>query len=72
MMDAATTPTPEEGTMPKKDFTTWLAEVDAALEVAVGLSTGDLVDQPYYDWYEGGTSPAAAARRALKRALADA
>lgn len=57
--------------MPRKSFETWYAEVDAAIADAVGIGASDFADQPYFDWYEGGATPAAAARRAIKNALAD-
>ena len=48
------------------DFEMWLAEVDRHLTAKVGLSTGDLGDQCYYDWFDDEITPAQAARLVLE------
>ena len=53
--------------MPKKTFEAWVNEVHKYLDL-VGLSIDDLPDCPYRDWYDDGTSPKAAAGRAIRRA----
>lgn len=50
----------------KRTFAQWKAAVDAAAEKLSGLATADLADAPFYDWYEDGKSPAAAARAVVK------
>jgi hypothetical protein len=47
-------------------FEAWLKRVDAALEKRVGLSSRDLADCSYYDWFEDGISPSQAARLVLQ------
>jgi hypothetical protein len=54
--------------MAKKSFETWMKEVDAAVKALCYLSVADLPDCPFYDWYEDGVSPKAAARRVVKNA----
>lgn len=46
-------------------FDAWLAAVDNALEARCGLTSLDLADVSYYDWYEDGFTPVQAARLAL-------
>ena len=46
-------------------FAIWMAKVDRAVEAKVGLSARDLADCSYYDWFEDGVSPAAAAKMAI-------
>lgn len=48
-------------------FNMWKRMVDDVIRRKVGLHSDDLPDCPYYDWYEQGLSPLAAARRALAR-----
>lgn len=51
----------------KKTFKQWMQEVDEKIgKKAFGLSSADLSDQCYYDWWEDGVSSASAANRALK------
>lgn len=51
--------------MPEKPFDQWMKEVDTAVSATAFLSADDLTDQPYYEWWESGMSPAEAAREAL-------
>jgi len=51
--------------MPKSDFQVWMAKVDAALERKLGLSSMDLADCCYHDWFDDGLTPSQAARMAL-------
>lgn len=52
--------------MAANDFDVWMAKVDASVENIIGLSTSDLSDQPYYDWFADGIAPGRAARMALR------
>jgi len=49
-------------------FEGWWEKVDAAVWRLAGCSIDDLPDVPLRDWYDDGTSPAVAARLALKEA----
>ncbi len=51
-------------------FEQWMSDVDRKLGFAVGLSSEDLPDCCYRDWYKDGVSAATAARRAIRRAVA--
>jgi hypothetical protein len=46
----------------------WLERVDSLVSRACGLTTGDLPDCCYRDWYEDRVRPIWAAKRALKNA----
>jgi len=46
----------------------WKAKVNRYIENAIGLSSDDLPDMPYYDWYERGLNYNHAARKAIKNA----
>lgn len=48
-------------------FEDWMAKVDKACEATAYLSTADLADCPYRDWYDDGVKPESAAKRAIKR-----
>ena len=50
-------------------FESWQARVDRYVGRVLGLSIHDLPDQPYYDWYESGTSEKEAAREVIDAAL---
>lgn len=50
------------------DFESWLKMVDDACWAYAGLSKDDLPDVCYRDWYDAGTSPQAAARKAIRNA----
>ena len=54
--------------MPKTltGFDAWLARVDAHISRLSGLGHEDVADQPWYDWWEDGLSPAEAAENALE------
>jgi hypothetical protein len=52
----------------KKSFSAWMALVDAAISAKIGLSSSDLPDCPFMDWWEDGMSAASAAKKALKNA----
>lgn len=51
-------------------FDQWLVRVNGFLD-RVGLSTNDLPDQPYRDWYDDRLRPIRAANRALRAAGAE-
>lgn len=53
----------------KKTYEQWMAEVDREINKRVGLSSHDLSDVCYYDWYENDVTPARAAARAIKNCL---
>jgi hypothetical protein len=52
-----------------KTFDQWIAAVDDHVENTLGLSISDLVDRPYYDWFENGYTPAEAAEEVIESAL---
>lgn len=52
-------------------FEVWKAQVDAEVWRRAGVSLDDLPDVPTADWYEQGTKPATAARRAIAAARGD-
>lgn len=52
----------------KMTFDEWMAAVDAAIVVKVGLGRDDLPDCPYHDWWEDGVTPKGAATKAIRRA----
>jgi hypothetical protein len=45
-------------------FEDWISRVDRILSRLYGITSEDLPDQCYKDWYEDGATPAQAARRA--------
>jgi hypothetical protein len=47
-------------------FDTWMKRVDSALVRKCGLTSDDLSDCCYYDWYEDGVSPINAANMVLE------
>ena len=49
-------------------FDAWMSKVFAMIEATYGLSSDDLPDVCYSDWYEDGVKPATAAKRALRNA----
>ena len=52
-----------------KNYDEWKGRVDAFLrDKLAGLSSDDLPDCPYRDWYEDGVSPLSAATRAIRNA----
>lgn len=57
----------EENVMVESEeaFDSWMACVDTALEERIGLSSDDLADYCYRDWFDGGMSPDDAAREAM-------
>ena len=50
------------------EFRLWMAKVDLLVAATCGLSTSDLPDCCYSDWFEDGMSPRAAAKKAIKLA----
>lgn len=58
----------KQGNPPRKSFEEWKAAVNTQVERLAGLSADDLPDAPYADWWEGGVSPASAAKRAIRAA----
>jgi hypothetical protein len=51
-----------------RTFDAWMAKVNAIIEAKYGLSSDDLPEVCYSDWYEDEVTPAQAARRALRNA----
>ena len=49
-----------------RDYEEWIEQVEAALDAIVGMGVDDLPDQSWYDWFEDGMSPSAAAKKAIK------
>ena len=49
-------------------FDIWMAKVNAIISAKYGLSSDDLPDVCYADWYEDEVSPTSAARRAIRYA----
>ena len=47
-------------------FDIWMKKVDSALARKCGLTSEDLADCCYYDWYEDGVTPAEAADMVLE------
>lgn len=47
-------------------FDVWMTQVDERLATICGLPSGDLPDMPYYDMFDGGTTPEDAACDALE------
>lgn len=54
--------------MPRKTFEEWMKEVDTILMRTCYLSSADLPDCCYRDWYDQGVTPRSAASRAKKNA----
>jgi hypothetical protein len=52
----------------KQSFEDWMKKVDCHIEYAIGLSTSDLPDCCYRDWYDNGMSAKAAAAKAIRYA----
>ena len=48
-----------------KTFDEWMRQVDQEIQRTVGVSSLDLTDQPYMDWYMDGVKSGRAAARAL-------
>lgn len=44
----------------------WMQAVDAHLRSRSGLSSDDLADQTYHDWYDDGMDPIEAAEQVLE------
>jgi len=49
-----------------KTFEEWMGCVDVEIGRIVGLSSMDLADQPFRDWYDDNITPHEAAVRTLK------
>ena len=47
-------------------FKNWMASVDAALDAKCGLSSSDLADCPFHDWFDDEVTPAEAAQMTLE------
>lgn len=52
-------------------FDQWMQVVNRLVEAGIGLSTDDLPDMPYRDWYDDGMKTARAAARAVNGAFRD-
>jgi len=52
--------------MQERDFASWMAKVDKFLQQLCGMSSADMADVCYADMFADGTSPKAAARRAIR------
>lgn len=49
-------------------FDAWMKKVDAEVQKISGMSSSDLGDVPYRDWYDDGVAFSRAARRVIKNA----
>lgn len=49
-------------------FKDWLAEVDRAVNIILGVGINDLPDCPFRDWYDDGLTTLRAARRVVREA----
>lgn len=49
-----------------RNFSDWMAKVDAHLIKKVGVRSSDMCDICYRDLFESGVSPSAAARMAIR------
>lgn len=49
-------------------FRAWMKKVNSAIQDKVGLSSEDLPDCCYRDWYEDDVSPKQAANKAIRNA----
>jgi hypothetical protein len=59
--EQATETSSGDGVMAKEDqFREWLRQVDTELAKRCGLSHDDLADQPWWDWFNDGFTPALA------------
>lgn len=52
----------------KMTFESWKRSVDLFVGKLCGVSADDLPDAPYRDWYDRGTMPEAAAKKAIRLA----
>lgn len=50
----------------KNAFAQWKARVNVCVIARAGVFADDLPDVPYYDWFEDGISPQAAAEMVLE------
>ncbi len=57
--------------MQTRTFEQWLDAVDAAIDAQIGLTSMDLPDVAYRDWYDDGLPPSRAAAKAIKYAQED-
>ena len=55
----------------RMSFTIWRRNAERVCETRTGLSLQDMVDAPYYDWYERGVSPSGAVSRVIRREHGD-
>lgn len=53
----------------KVEFEFWMRDVNASIMAKTGMSSMDLPDMPYRDWYDDGRSPKSAASAAVKAAM---
>lgn len=49
-------------------FEDWLAEVDRAVTIILGVGINDLPDCPFRDWYSDEVQPLRAARMVVRQA----
>jgi hypothetical protein len=52
----------------EQEFRAWKAHVNAAVRARIGLDADDLPDVDYWSMWSSGTTPKAAAARALRNA----
>lgn len=52
--------------MKRKTFDNWMAEVESHLERLCSMSSDDMADCCYEDWYLNGVTPLQAAKTAIK------
>ncbi|MES2367034.1 MAG: hypothetical protein V4563_14255 [Pseudomonadota bacterium] len=49
-------------------FEAWMQQVNSYIDSLCGMTTDDLPDVCYRDWFEDGLKPASAAKRAIRNA----
>jgi len=54
--------------MKNKTFEEWMKEVDHQISIATYMTSADLPDCCYRDWYDDGVTPKAAAKKAIRNA----
>ena len=55
--------------MSETSFNYWMREVDRELELSYGVTSADLPDVLYRDWYESGMDAGEASHRAVELAF---
>jgi hypothetical protein len=53
----------------EQKFRAWMQKVNHEVELLCGMSSDDLPDVCYRDWFDDGVTPSRAAKRAMKNAM---